>query len=115
MAKEKKVNYTDEMVATMTEMYTGVDNKAEVKAISKAIDKSEGSVRSKLSNMKLYVTAEKVEAKTKGQTKADVVAAIATRVGGLTDQEQEGLIKATASPLGKILDALTVETETEVE
>ena len=108
MTKEKVKNYTDEMVATMEAMYTGADNKAEVKAIAAAIDKTESSVRSKLGSLGRYVTEIKVS-KTKGKTKS----AIATEIGGLvpegfTDLEIEGLVKATAGPLAKILDALTV-------
>jgi len=115
MAKEKVKNYTEDMVATMTEMYTGVDNKAEVKAISKAIDRTEGSVRAKLSNMALYVTKEKAKAKTR-VTKATTVADISKAIGGgLTILEQDGLLKSTSAPLVKILAALTPDEVEEEE
>lgn len=101
----KTVNYTDEMVKTITEGYTGTDNKAEVPILATAINRSEASVRSKLGNMGLYIKDEK-PATSKAGTKAEVVAAIA-EVINLTEVEREGLAKATAVPLNAILAALT--------
>jgi Mn-dependent DtxR family transcriptional regulator len=105
-SKAKAVNYTPANIETMKEMYTGKDNTSEVKAIAAALGKTPNSVRAKLAAEGLYVVAKKAATGSARTKKATIVADIAKRVGGLEDFEQEGLEKATAAPLQKILDAL---------
>lgn len=116
--KAKAVNYTDEQVATMTSMYKGVDNKAEVQAIADAIGKSPSSVVSKLGQLKVYIKATKTVVG-KGRNK-DAIAADIASYANLTELETEGLTKATKGALVKVLDTLAemsdeAETEGEAE
>jgi hypothetical protein len=110
----KVPNYTPEMVDTMKAMYKGEDNVAEVKAISLAVGRSENSVRAKLNTEKLYKKAVVVKAASGRVTKAAKVAGIGA-ILGLSDAEEEGLIKATAAPLEKILAALQAAAKAEAE
>ena len=96
-------NYTDEQIATLEQMYTGADNAQEVTAIAQAIGKSPASVRSKLSNMGLYVKAEKSKtAKGEKTSKADLATYIGEAVG-LNEVEVQALTKTTVSVLNKIV------------
>lgn len=116
MAKVTKVNYTDAQIATMTASYKGVDNKKEVAMIAADLGKTAASVRAKLSNLGVYKTATPAKGEGKGNTKADIVGAIAVAGGfTLSEAEQEGLAKATAGPLAKILASLTNREESESE
>lgn len=105
----KSVNYSDDTIATMKAMYTGKDNKKDVAAIAAKIGKTAGSVRAKLSNLGVYEVEKKGTTKSGAGTtkKVDLVERIAGAVGGLSEAEQDGLVKATASPLAKILNQLT--------
>lgn len=105
--KEKAVNYSDENVAFLKANYVGADNAAEVKSLAVALGKSEGSIRGKLSSMKIYVTAAKAPGSTR-VTKANLVTDIGRLVGGFSEAESDGLTKATSVPLAKILARLTI-------
>ena len=106
----KAVNYSDADMATMTSMYTGKDNATEVKAIAAKLGKSAASVRAKVASMGLYVKAEKATAGKRVGKKAEIVERIASMVT-LSEADQEGLGKATAAPLARILAQLTANSE----
>jgi hypothetical protein len=101
----KAANYTQNVIDVMADMYTGKDNKAEVSAIAKKIGKTEGSVRAKLAQLGLYEAAVKVSAKSDRVRKSDICEHIG-RIANLKEAEIEGLEKATAAPLAKILARL---------
>jgi len=104
----KAVNYTDEQVARMKELYTGADNKAEVDAIARELGKTPQSVRAKLSNLGVYVKAEADKAEDGRVTKRSIAERIGELVG-LKEHEVEGLEKATKSALDKVLANLISE------
>jgi hypothetical protein len=107
MTTKKAANYTEEVLTTMREMYTGKDNKVEVPAIAAKIGKPVASVRAKLASLGLY-HKEAVAASTSTRTKkSDLVAGIVKMGVPLSDAESEGLEKSTASALDKILATLT--------
>jgi hypothetical protein len=110
----KAPNYTPEMTAILHNMYKGVDNVAEVKAIAAVVDRSENSVRAKLNTEKLYKKAVVVKAASGRVTKAAKVAGIG-EILGFTDADEEGLMKSTALPLEKILAALQAAAKAEAE
>jgi len=106
----KAVNYTQEMVDTMSTMYTGKDNVNDVKAIATKLGKTAGSVRAKLAQLGLYEIAEKAKSGKRVGKKADLCAQIG-KIANLKEAEREGLEKATAAPLEKILKMLTTKGE----
>lgn len=53
-------NYSEEMIATMTERYTANPNRATVDALAEQFDKTARSVISKLSTLGIYQKAERV-------------------------------------------------------
>jgi hypothetical protein len=105
MAKAKAVNYSEEQISVLREMYKGEDNAAELKAISERVGKPVASVRSKLAVMGLYVAAEKAEKAGPREGKMDLVEKIGAVVG-LDEHEKEGLYKATKGALLKVLAKL---------
>lgn len=105
--KTKAANYTTENLATLTAGYTGNDNKAEVKTLAAKVGKTEASVRAKLSNMGLYKVAKKTVTASTRVKKVDIVNAIVNAGVGLNEAERDGLEKATAGALNKILGKLT--------
>lgn len=107
MAKTKAANYSEAQIAEMKALYTGADNSTEVKAIAAKLGKSPASVRAKLASMGVYQKAEAVATTSTRTKKADIVAAIAKAGVPLTEAEMEGLEKATASALDKVLARLT--------
>ena len=100
-------NYSETQIATMSAMYTGADNVAEVKAIATEIDKPVNSVRAKLASMGIYIKAEPAakvgSTKIKKEVKAQQIGAIT----GMTVPEQEALGKTTGAVLDKLLARLT--------
>jgi hypothetical protein len=108
--KTKAVNYSQAMLDTMATMYTGADNKAEVAAIAKKLGKTAGSVRAKLSQLGVYEVAAKTATASTRTKKADLCAQIG-KIANLKEAEIEGLEKATAAPLEKILKMLTTKGE----
>lgn len=100
----KAMNYTESQVETLKAMYKGEDNAAEVAEISKVTGKTPASVRAKLTSLGIYVPKEKA-AKKAHVTKRAVVDEIAA-IAGLEDFEADGLEKATAQSLNKVLAAL---------
>ena len=109
---EKNVNYTDEMVARLHEVYDGEasekDRDAQVAQLAEELGKSPASVRAKLTREGVYVAKSKAPAGKAGVRKADLVTAIAEKLG--VDEDVVGsLEKATKNALTRVNDALTVE------
>lgn len=106
MAKVKAVNYTEAQIATMREMYQGVDNKAEVTAIATATGKTAASVRAKLAHLGLYKADKPAKATDERITKRSLAEAVGEELG-LLEAEVDGLEKAPKSALEKILASLS--------
>jgi len=106
----KKVNYTDEMVTVMTTMYQAAETDAERKSalteIAEKIGRSVPSVRTKLSQLKVYVkpgAGEKTESKADSVSKAEMIEVIEPRLG-LEPGEGKSLKMTTKVVLQAILD-----------
>jgi ribosomal protein S4 len=100
------MSYTDKEIETITELYTGQDNAAELKVIAETLGKTEPSVRAKLSSMGLYIKSAQKTAKKKGVKKEDLTKQIAPMLK-LNEIEEEALGKTTVAVLEKILARLT--------
>ena len=107
---EKQVNYTDESVARLNEVYDGNDTEAnrdaQVAQLAEELGKSAASVRAKLTREKLYVPKTKAPAGKATVSKAALVQAIADAI----DEDVDvigSLEKATKVTLNKVLKALT--------
>lgn len=105
----KVVNYTDEMVARMKEVYDGsasdADRKAQVAALAAELGKSEASVRAKLTSEGVYVPYSKAPAGKNTVRKATLVAAIAAQLD-VAEEVVESLEKANKVALALIYKAL---------
>ena len=106
---EKTVNYTDEMVARLHEVYDGDAAEevrdAQVAQLADELGKSPASIRAKLTREGLYVPKAKAPAGKASVTKAQLVTAIAAEMN--VDEDVIGsLEKATKVALGKVLAAL---------
>lgn len=112
MATSKKAaNYTADQVKAIATAYTaarkeGKDNATILAQIAKDSKRTVPSIRAKLSAEKVYVKETKTATASVRVKKADTIAAIA-KVVPMSEAEMEGLEKATAAPLQKILDRLT--------
>lgn len=97
---DPKVNYTDEMVATATEMYLDLGNDG-MDAIAEAVGRSVRSVRSKLVRQGVYVAPVKPEAKPKdlGPTKGEML----TELAGLVHFDVAGLTGATKEAIANVI------------
>ena len=109
---EKVVNYTDEMVTRLHEVYDGEasvdERKAQVARLAEELGKSAASIRAKLTREGLYVPIGKPEGKTGGVRKAHLVTAIANELD--VDEDVVGsLEKATKVALERVLRALRSE------
>lgn len=109
---DKTVNYTDEMVARLHEVYDGEADEAtrdeQVKALADELDRSPASIRAKLTREGLYVPKAKAPAGKRSVRKAELVKAIAA-VMGENEEAVESLEKATKVTLVKVFKALTRE------
>lgn len=106
---DKAVNYTDEMVARLHEVYDGEASDEvrdeQVAQLADELGKSAASIRAKLANVGIYVAKAKVESGKNTVRKADLVAQIAERLG--EDEDVMGsLEKANKVALRKVLNAL---------
>lgn len=103
---EKTVNYTDEMVARLREVYDGSADEAtrdeQVKALADELSKSAASIRAKLTREGIYVPKAKVEKGKAGVSKAEMVKAIALAFG-VDEEKVESLEKANKTALRVIL------------
>lgn len=112
MAKAKAANYDAKIVEKMTTAYvagreSGESNKVLVANIALEIGKSPASVRAKLAAEGVYEKEEAAKSASSRTKKADIVAAIVAKGVPLSEAEAEGLEKATASALNKVLARLT--------
>jgi hypothetical protein len=108
---ERKVNYTDEMVAKAIEMYAEVGNEG-IDAIAEALGRSVRSVRAKLVREGVYTATEQVKvARENGPTKKEML----NQLESLVDFPVDGLMGATKEAIQHLIDAFTVETEVEQE
>ena len=105
----KVVNYTDEMVARLHEVYDGSANdearKAQVAELAAELGKSEASVRAKLTTEGVYVPYSKAPAGKNTVRKAALVAAIADKLN-VHVETVESLEKANKVALAMIYKAL---------
>jgi hypothetical protein len=109
---DKVVNYTDEMVARLHEVYdpqaSDEVRQEQVKELAEELGRVPASIRAKLVREKLYVPLTKAPAKPKTPSKAVIVGVIAERLG--VDEDVVGsLEKATKNTLIRIANALVKE------
>jgi len=112
---ERKVNYTEAMVAQAVEMYEQLGNEG-MDEIAEALGRSVRSVRSKLVREGVYVAAEKPikQPKVEGPTKKELL----TELEALVDFPVDGLMGATKAAISALITAFTpaeVESESEVD
>jgi hypothetical protein len=97
----KTVNYSPEMVSKMVEM--APLNLEKAKILAPKIGRSVRSIIAKAKREGIeYVSVKPVAKRVKGLTKADLVKTISEKVGA----DLEGLEKAPAVTLGKLLECL---------
>lgn len=106
---DKVVNYTDEMVARLHEVYDGEADEAtrdeQIKQLSVELDRKPASIRAKLTRERVYVAKAKPAAKAPVVRKAQLVAAIAAKME--VDEDVVGsLEKATKNTLIRVYNAL---------
>ncbi len=109
---EKVVNYTDEAVARLHEVYDGNEDvetrDKQVAQLAQELGKSPASIRAKLTREGIYVPKGPAPKKGAGVTKAQLVTAIAREIEA--DEDVIGsLEKATKVALAKVLVALRSE------
>ena len=107
---EQNVNYTDEMVARLHDVYDGeapvAERDAQVQELADELGKSPASIRAKLTREGIYVPKGNVtKAGAPVIKKADIVNHIADRLG-VNAEVVESLEKATKVALQKVADAL---------
>lgn len=107
---EKTVNYTDEMVARLKEVYDpSADEdtrKAQITQLANELGRKEASIRAKLTYEKLYVPLEKAPAGKAPVRKSALVTAIAEKMD-VAEDVVGSLEKATKVTLEKVLAALS--------
>lgn len=103
MAKEKTVNYTPEMTASMLADYQAGVSK---EAIAEKIGRSVRSVVAKLSREGVYKAKEYTSKTGEKPVKKDSFADEIASLIGLTESEAESLTKANKTALKKILDRM---------
>ena len=97
-------NYTDEMVAQMTEAYTANPTRETVDALAKKLGKSVRSIIAKLSREGVYVAQPKVTKTGEPVVrKAELVAQIQELTGG----NFPTLVKASKADLQNLIEALS--------
>jgi len=101
---EKNVNYTDEMVARLHEVYGSAETEADrdtaIRSLAEEFGKNVASVRAKLTREGIYVKKEKTtKTGAKVETKEAIVSDIARILGVDADASLSGLEKATKNCL----------------
>lgn len=96
-------NYTEDMIATMTERYTANPNRATVDALAEEFDKTARSVISKLSTLGIYQKAERVTKRGEPIIKKEVYIAQIQEALGI---ELASFDKMTKSDLQNLADML---------
>lgn len=107
-----QVNYSDEAVARLAEVYDGeadeAQRDAQVAQLAEELGKSAASIRAKLTREGLYVPKAKAPKGKNTVRKAELVAAIAKLLG--EDEDVVGsLEKATKLTLAKVYRALKAQ------
>ena len=108
---DKAVNYTDEMVARLHEVYDGEADETvrdeQVAALAQELGKSPASIRAKLANVGIYVPKAKVPAGKNSVRKAELVTKIADKLEMDADAagSLEKVTKAVLTRLVAKLDA----------
>lgn len=111
MAKEAKVNYTEEMVTKIVDMYAELGN-AGLEAIAAAVGRPLRSVRAKLVREQVYVAPEakpKAE-KDEGPTKKELL----IELSALVDFDTTGLTGATKGAIADVIAFVKAQTDEEV-
>lgn len=96
-------NYSEDMIATMTERYTANPNRATVDALAQEFDKTARSVISKLSTLGIYQKAERVTKRGEPIIKKEVYIAQIQEALGI---ELASFEKMTKSDLQDLADML---------
>lgn len=96
-------NYSEDMIATMTERYTANPNRATVDALAQEFDKTARSVISKLSTLGIYQKAERVTKRGEPIIKKEVYIAQIQEALGI---ELASFDKMTKSDLQDLADML---------
>lgn len=97
------VNYTEDMVASMTEQYEAEPTMATVEALAAQFNKPKRSIISKLSNIGIYVPASKGKTKTGAPVvrKDELVAQIKASLG---TNQLDSLAKASKADLESLVE-----------
>lgn len=104
--KATTATYSEQEEQTLLAMYNPKEpNREQVAAIAEKVGKSVHSVRSKLSNLGVYVRDETPKGKKGGVNKLQIAERIAPFVG-LSEVETEALAKTTLPVLNKLLAKL---------
>jgi transposase-like protein len=105
MAKEAKVNYSEELTAAIVQRYTSGES---VEAIAASIGKAVRSVRAKLVREGVYVPVEKPKAAAKdtGPTKKELLRELEALAPAFPI---EGFVNATKEALTALIDHLQAE------
>ena len=107
-----EVNYTDEMVARMKEVYDGAASPQardlQVKQLADELGKSPASIRAKLTRERVYVPKGPKAKGPKAIRKAEIVNLIADKVG-VNAEIVESLEKATKNALLIVARGLEAE------
>ena len=108
---DSAVNYTEDMVASMTEQYEAEPTMATVEALAAQFSKPKRSIISKLSNIGIYVPASKGKTKTGAPVvrKDDLVEQIQNALG--THLSLPSLSKATKNDLHTLLAIIETNAE----
>ena len=101
---EKAKNYTDEMVAEMTKLYTPNPNRETVDVLANKFGKTVRSIIAKLSREGVYIAQPRVTKSGEPVVrKAELVAQINTHLG----KEFPTLVKASKADLQSLIDHLS--------
>jgi hypothetical protein len=111
MAKQAKVNYSDEMTAAIVDRYQAGET---VEAIAESIGKAVRSVRSKLVREGVYVAAEKPKAskREEGPTKKELLRDLESLAPHLPI---DGFVNATKEAITALIDHLQSEADAPAE
>lgn len=98
-------NYSEEMIATMTERYTANPNRATVDALAEEFDKTARSVISKLSTLGVYQKAERVTKRGEPIIKKEVYVAKIQEALGAEFASLDKMNKADLEALANLVSA----------
>ena len=98
-------NYSEEMIATMTERYTANPNRATVDALAEEFDKTARSVISKLSTLGIYQKAERVTKRGEPIIKKEVYVAKIQEALGAEFASLDKMTKADLQSLADLVSA----------